>query len=114
MKTESSVSSPQTASGLRALISCSNFNTASMGLPGIDPPEPQSGATEPVSALANDISVELRAGSQFPCLSRRIKFNQSEAQVPAFVPLEVIGQAPVEVAAQVHASCQELFHLLDR
>jgi hypothetical protein len=36
-----------------------------------------------------------------------------EAQMPAFIPLEVIGQAPMEIAAKIGAGAKQDFHLLN-
>src|SRR5262245_11781106 len=68
----------------------------------------------PVAAVADDLRIELRAGTKLAFLSTGIELNQPKAQMPAFVPFEIIGEAPMKVAAKVHAFTQQGAHLADR
>src|SRR5579864_801060 len=73
----------------------------------------RSSSTPAIPALANDLSIKLSAGTRNAELCRRVQFVKAEAKVPAFVPFEIVSQAPVEVAAQIDAGGQQLAHLLD-
>src|SRR5215472_9859670 len=66
----------------------------------------------PVPALANNLRVNLGAGTQLSRLGLGIELEQAEAQVPALVPFKVVGQAPVKVATQVGAFLEQRSKLI--
>src|SRR5215831_7956578 len=66
----------------------------------------------PVPALANNLRVNLGAGTQLARLGLGIELEQAEAKVPAFVPFKVVGQAPVKVATQVGAFLEQGANLI--
>src|SRR5215472_12641062 len=66
----------------------------------------------PIPTFANNLRVNLGAGTQLARLGFGIELEKAEAQVPAFIPFKVVGQAPVKVATQVGAFLEQRANLI--
>ena len=57
--------------------------------------------------LGHDVVIEPRTEPWIPLLGSRIDLKQPKTKLPALVPLEVIDQAPVEIASNVETALNE-------
>src|SRR5258708_36287508 len=60
----------------------------------------------------NQSRIHMCAGAQTPYLRFRVKLDQAEAKMPCFIPLEVVGKRPMEVATQIGAFRKQRLQLL--
>src|SRR6185369_1012087 len=63
------------------------------------------------SVAADNIAEYFSAATHRPELRFGIECHQSEAQLPTFVPLEIVGQGPVQIASNVVSLCDQAVQL---
>jgi hypothetical protein len=68
----------------------------------------------PISAFSNKLGVEMGTGPQGPFLGLRIEFDQAKAQMPAFIPLKVVGETPMKIASQIQAILEHFRDVVER